>query len=97
VFAHADLVSLYLDTLLACVRLAAERPADQADQRGWMEREILFEYAQVREAALADPVKPFSNDEFNEAVEALVVFARTRGDFVTQEVAWARAQLRHLR
>lgn len=93
-FAHADLVDLYVETLLGCARSAGERQVDSLDERGWLERELLKEYNQVREAALADPVKPYTNDEFTHAVEDLLAFAQKRGEFVVQEVSLARAQWR---
>lgn len=91
-FAHADLVDLYLESLLACARSAGEGLVDPHDGRGWLEQELLLEYNQVREAALADPVKPYTNDEFTRAVEDLLAFAQKRGEFVTQEVSRARSQ-----
>ena len=49
------------------------------------------EYAQIRDAALADTSKPYTNDQFTASVEALRVFARQRSAFVTAEVAKFRA------
>ena len=43
-------------------------------------------YTQIRDAALADPVKPFTNDEFEQTVAELIDFARKRPAFVIQEV-----------
>jgi hypothetical protein len=86
---YQDLVDAYLESLLACVRSAAEPEA--AGGPGWLEREIEREYQQIRAAALADPVKPYSNDEFEASVEALRVFARQRGGFVVRQVDETRA------
>jgi hypothetical protein len=93
-FAHADLAKLYLETLLGCVRSANEREAESLDERGWLERELLQEYDQIRDAALADPLKPHTNDEFAHAVTDLLAFARQRGEYVKQEVSRARSQSR---
>lgn len=62
-----------------------------ADRGGWMEREILREYRQIREFALADPVKPVTNDEFDAAIQSLLQFAADRPAFVRAEVARVRA------
>jgi hypothetical protein len=52
----------------------------------WMEREILYEYRQIRDAVRADPLKRTSNEEFEAAVRQLLDFARQRPDFVTAEI-----------
>ena len=85
---YRDLYDYYLDTLMECVRSASELTA--GDTRGWLEREIEKEYRQVRDAALSDPEKPYSNADFERAVTDLTTFAQQRGDFVTREVAAAR-------
>ena len=42
-----------------------ECPApDDEPPCGWLEEEIFREYAQIREAAFADPLTPHSNEEF---------------------------------
>ena len=61
---YPDLYELYLDTLLECARSASEPAPGSTGGPGWLEREIQREYEQIRDAALADPVKPFSNDDF---------------------------------
>ena len=85
-----DLFDLYLDTLMECVRSAAEVASRVPDGRGWLEREIEREYTQIRDAALSDPEKPYTNEDFEGAVNDLRVFARQRGEFVTSEVNAAR-------
>ena len=58
-----------------------------ADERpGWLEREIRRAYEQIREAALEDTSKPYSNEEFEQDVEHLIEFARERSEFVLNEV-----------
>jgi hypothetical protein len=52
--------------------------------------EISRENAQIRDAVLTDPVKPFSNGEYDAAVATLHEFAQRRGGFVTQSVNSAR-------
>jgi spore coat protein H len=84
-----DLYDTYLDAVTATMRSAYEV---QSDGRSWLEREIEYEYQQIRDATRSDPDKPFSNDDFERAVVDLNAFARQRGDFVTREVTAARAQ-----
>ena len=86
---YPDLYDLYLDTLLECVR-SAEDQTGFTDGKGWLEHEIQREYDQIRDAALADPQKPYSNAQFEQAVSDLFVFARQRGANVTTEVNQAR-------
>ena len=89
---YPDLYNAYLDALLDCVRSAAEQAVGVTNGPGWLEREVQREYEQIRDAARADPTKPFTNDEFEDAVSDLAVFARHRGDFVTAAVSAARAR-----
>jgi len=89
---YPDLYGAYLDALLDCARSAAEQATGVTNGPGWLEREIQREYEQIRDAARSDPQKLFTNDEFEQAVSDLSVFARRRGDFVTSAVGAARAQ-----
>jgi len=57
-----------------------------ASSDNWLLREITTEYQQIRDSALADPLKPYTNGEFETAVAELLSFARTRPAFVTQQV-----------
>lgn len=89
-----DLQSKYLDFLLdaanALVQLDAENPADK---RGWMEREIEREYAQIKDLVYADTLKPFTNEQFETEVENLRKFARERQPFVVNAVAeWRKSR-----
>jgi hypothetical protein len=88
----ADLRALYLDTLLEAGLVASEVPVESlpGDARGWLEREIDRGFALIAAPVLADPVKPYSNDEFVASVEALRVFARARTTLVNAEVAASR-------
>jgi spore coat protein H len=86
--AYRDLYDYFLDMLMECVRLASE--PTEGDGRGWLEREIEREYQQIRDAAIADPDKPYTADDFERAVNDLRDFARNRGNSVTQEVNSSR-------
>jgi hypothetical protein len=61
---------------------------------GWLEQEIFDEYAQIREAVLADPRKPYSNEDFEGTIEFLKQFARERADIVRTNVAVLAPELR---
>jgi spore coat protein CotH len=89
---YPDLKQLYLDDLVEAVNSAAQLEEGRTGGLGWLEREIEKEYAQIRDAALADPDKPFSNEQFEGAVNDLRTFSHKRGEFVTAQVAAARAQ-----
>ncbi len=85
---YPELYNLYLDTLLAVAASASE--PGEADGRGWLEREIEREYLQIREAAIADTDKPFTNDEFEAQVQGLLAFARERAAQVAAQVSASR-------
>jgi spore coat protein CotH len=85
----------YLDTLLEAATSAAELDAETAEQDedgnlvsgpGWLEREITREYNQIRTYALSDTFKPYSNQDFEDAYQRLLEFARNRSTFVRDEV-----------
>jgi spore coat protein CotH len=82
ILSYPELYSLYLDTLNAVAASAADG--------NWLDREIQKEYAQVRDASRADAQKPFSNDDFENAIQGLLNFARTRSAQVNAQVAAAR-------
>ena len=82
---YPDLANLYLAVLDASADSAAE-PVD-GDPRGWLEREVDREFNQIRDAVLGDPQKPFTNDDFLQAVEDLKKFAQDRPIFVKTSVA----------
>ncbi len=83
VLSYPDLHNLYLDKQLDAARSAAELTA--GDSRGWLEREVQREYEQIRDAARADTEKPYSNESFEQAVTALLDFARRRSAIVAAE------------
>ena len=86
---YQDLYNLYLDTLIACAD-SADDTSGSANGKIWLENEIQREYDQVRDAAMADPDKPFTNAQFEQAINDLFVFSHMRSDMVRREVADAR-------
>ena len=89
-----DLMTLYLDTLLDCARSAAELPPGSMNGPGWLDREITRQYSQIHASALADTKKPFTNEQFEQSVADLRVFAAQRGTVVARQVAQARPLVR---
>lgn len=83
-----DLRNLYLDTLLEAGLLASETLP--GDSRSWLEREIDRGYALIAPSVLADPLKPYTNEQFVAEVEYLRIFARQRTPIVNAEVAASR-------
>jgi hypothetical protein len=51
----------------------------------WLEREAQRAYEQIREAAVADPLKPYTNEEFEAEVAMVIDLARRRPAFVLDE------------
>ena len=71
---------LYLETLVSTARLMT---ADtDADGRGWLEREVDRLSAKIAPAVVADPVAPFTFEEFEGNVRGLRGFLRTRPPYV---------------
>ena len=52
----------------------------------WLVREVFTDYQQIRPSVLADPLKPYTIEEFDAAFDELLNFARTRPAFVAQQV-----------
>ena len=90
---YPDLRAHYLDMLAEASRSATEVPLLHlpGDDRGWLERNVDRLHRLIRDAVHADTKRPYSNDQFETAVEALRTFARTRPPFVEGEIAAARA------
>jgi hypothetical protein len=83
----ADLASTPVDPDAVVASLSRSGGAQPAPPPpGWLETEILREYQQIRTVARSDTFKPYSNDEFEQAVEDLLTFARQRSAFVKDEV-----------
>lgn len=80
-----DLLSTFLGTLSQSAAAAAAPAAD--DPRGWLEREIDRQARQIASAVAADPVFPFTVDNFQTEVDFLLRFARTRPAVVACQVA----------
>jgi hypothetical protein len=81
---YDDLRDEYLNTLV--------ESADSALQDAWLEQEVSTQYERIRSAALSDTIKPFSNEQFEAAIEDLKTFARNRSDSVRRMVAEERPQ-----
>ncbi|MBI3047695.1 MAG: CotH kinase family protein [Acidobacteria bacterium] len=77
-----ELRDVYLDTLLKCAEIVTATR--------WLEQEALRAYGQIRQAALEDRFKPFSNEEFEADVQHVLEFARARAAFVVAEVRRSR-------
>lgn len=82
ILSYPELYSLYLDTLTQI--------ANSTTAGNWLENEVQREYQQVRDAARADTSKPYSNDDFENAVQGLLNFVRARSAQVLAQVAAAR-------
>jgi spore coat protein H len=78
--ASPDLRAAYLDALAGAANGATR----------WMEDEIVRQAALIRVAAHADPFKPYSNQEFEEALAYVLRFARERPGNVRAQVAASR-------
>ncbi len=86
-----ELQDVYLDALLRCADIALERDADAPpDAPGWLEREIVREHEQIRTAVAEDPFAPHSFDDFEASLDELLDFARTRSEFVRDDVSRSR-------
>ena len=77
-----ELRDVYFDTLLEC--------ASVMSTNAFLEQELLYAYDQIRVAALEDPVKPYSNEEFESDVQKLLDFARSRSEVIVAEVGRTR-------
>lgn len=80
-----ELRAAYFDALLAAAASASEIVGDNG--RSWLEEEIVQRHSRIGASMHADPLKPFSNEQFDAGIEVLLAFARSRTDFVRCEVA----------
>jgi hypothetical protein len=71
---------------------------------GWFEQEASREYEQIRESVYADPVMPYTRDQFDQVNVSTQQFARERADVVRQlvrsvapEVFSGRSRIQNLR
>ena len=85
----------YLDQLLAAAASVMEPDPEAPEfdkngkplaRPGWLEREVLRQYEQIRTIARQDTFKPHSNSDFEAAIEHLLAFARERAAFVEAAV-----------
>jgi spore coat protein CotH len=96
-----DFRDAYLETLMNSAD-SADEPEMEEDEDGkqkqknkdggpgWLEREITRQYNQIRTFARSDTFKPYSNNEFEDAYQMLLEFARNRSAYVRDEVNAAR-------
>lgn len=100
--AFREYIDRYLDELAraSAIASASSVPPDPAPgspstspaaQPGWLEGEIQRQYELIRTAALTDPYKPFSNEDFEAGVQAMLAYARARSAYVTDAVGRAKA------
>jgi spore coat protein CotH len=75
--AQSSYTSLYFSSLTDAAASAAD----------WMRGEMQRQFEMVQEAMLADPLKPYSNSEYQAARDALLLFPEARISFVRCEVA----------
>ena len=80
--AFPDLRALFLDVL--------DQSARSAAQDDWLWWEVLRGHELIKSAVYDDLRKPFSNDEYEQAVAHLVEFARSRPAVVADQVAKSR-------
>ena len=80
----------YFDGLLEAAAAAMQPVTGDPAGPGWLEQEIQIRRAQITPFMHADPLKPYSNEDFEAAMDALVAFPRARAEFVRSEVARAR-------
>ena len=83
VLTSPELRAYYLESLERCILLAG-------GPGGWLEQEIERQYQQIRQAAILDPNKPFSNAQFEEGVANLRYFAFERPRAITSQIAFER-------
>jgi spore coat protein CotH len=81
-FEYSDLRDLYFQVLESAARSAAED--------GWLEAEVGRAAEQITATVEQDTRKPFTTDEFFEAVEHLKKFAEKRSKLVLEQVDAAR-------
>lgn len=81
---------LYLETVAACVEIAAA-PAP-GDPRGWLEREIDAGVQQIGASVQADRARPQAHAALVAEAARLTAFARARGPILACAIAAARGE-----
>src|SRR6266850_445243 len=89
--------SVLADPLLTPTTSASPVPAGPIvaaapGKPGWLESEVARQYAQIKAAAVVDPLSPFSPAQLEQSIVDLTAFARLRGEQVRLQVAADRAQ-----
>jgi spore coat protein H len=80
----------YYETLLEGASVIAQTEGTSEPGQpnpGWLEREATRILDLIRPAAYADKVKPYSNQEFDDAAAFILTFAQTRAGFVQKEAS----------
>ena len=83
----SDLRSIFFSTVLKGAALDDRSGALGQPGPGWLEREATRLLGLIRTAVYADTVRPYTNDEFDQAAAEVVTFARTRSGFAKGEVS----------
>ena len=76
----------YLSDILAIGSLVGT-PAAAGAAPGWLEQEVTYEANQIRDAVYEDPLRPFSNDDFDNAIALMQQFGQRRDSFERSFVA----------
>jgi spore coat protein CotH len=84
-----SLRAAYFDALLE-VTAAATAPSPENPAAGWLEQEILTRRAQITPFMHADALKPYFNEQFDAAMDALLAFPAARAASVQAQVATLR-------
>jgi spore coat protein CotH len=92
-----DYLNSLLDAAAAAMEPDPDAPKKDSNGKdvslpGWLEREIVRQYNQIRTLARSDTFKPHSNTEFEAEIEKLLTFARERAAFVKDRVADERGR-----
>jgi spore coat protein CotH len=85
--------NIYLKKLLEIADLAGPPVDTPGVGGGWLEQETFREYAQISDAVHADPLAPYSADEFEQGIALIEQFARERANVVRQYVARVAPEL----
>jgi spore coat protein CotH len=80
----------YLDALLEVTALAMAPATADPQGPGWLENEVNTRRVQITSLMHADPLKPYTNEEFEAAMDALAAFAVPRAAYVRGVVAKER-------
>ena len=81
---ESALRAAYAGALQRCAEIAMR--ADSPGGHGWLERQVTFMANQIRAAATEDSSKPYSNAQFESALEEMLEYARQRPLFVLREL-----------